>query len=165
MTSLMVAADEWAPPSLRSTAVWSSDDGGIPGSAQHLSEDAFAVMYADDGLYEPIRRSVFGGTRGQSLRYLTGLQVYVTTAPCGIEFEFLPGYFDYVDTCSDMGPFPITDMTSVQRFSIDGPGGERITGVELYVRHEPDYMHRPELYSFKVCFRGTMCMNVTLTGC
>ncbi|KAJ6782445.1 hypothetical protein PWT90_10366 [Aphanocladium album] len=156
MLSLSTTSEGWEPASLRSTAVWM---GSVPSATQHLSEDVFAAMYADDGLYEPLHRSVFGGARGDSLAHLTGIQVFVTTSPCGVEFEFAPGHLDYLDTCQDLGAFPETELTSVQHFAIDGPGGERITGVDVYVLEDPngpypDGSVRAELYSFKSNAQG-----------
>ena len=131
----------------------------IPDRELQLNEAFFSTMYvwADDGIYDSIRRSVFGGTRGQSLRHLTGIQVYMTSTPCGLEFEFTPGHLDYLDTCEDLGVFPDSEMASLQHFPINGPGGERISGVELYVYYRPnevavDAEPSPELDSFKACF-------------
>ncbi|OAQ95625.1 hypothetical protein LLEC1_03640 [Akanthomyces lecanii] len=156
IVSLGVAAEEWAPGSLRDTAVW---EKGVPDPALRLNEAFFSTMYvwADNGIYDSIHRSVFGGTRGQSLRYLTGIQVYMTSTPCGLEFEFTPGHLDYVDTCEDLGVFPDSEMASLQHFSINGPGGERISGVELYVYYRPnetlvDGEPSAELDSFKAGF-------------
>ncbi|KAJ3483245.1 hypothetical protein NLG97_g7350 [Lecanicillium saksenae] len=150
IVSLSVASEDWEPVSLRTTATWM---GSVPDAAQHLSEDVFATMHLDDGVYEPIHRSVFGGARGGSLAYLTGIQVFVTLAPCGVEFEFQQGHLDHLEACQDLGAFPENELTSVQHFAIDGPGGERITGVDMYMLEDPngpDDAIRAELYSFKV---------------
>ncbi|KAM3514378.1 hypothetical protein MY11210_001932 [Beauveria gryllotalpidicola] len=159
ITSLGIRA-EWESASLRNVALW---EDGIPDRELQLNEAIFAMMYPDDGIYDPVSRSVFGGTRGQSLPYLTGIQVYVTSTPCGIEFDFTSDHIDYVDTCKDLGTFRESELGAMQRFSIDGPGGERITGVELYVLLDPCRSHldkcaNTELESFKVMTnRGRSC--------
>ncbi|EGX90678.1 hypothetical protein CCM_07098 [Cordyceps militaris CM01] len=161
ITSLSFAATKWKYPSLRDTAVWRE---GVPNQTLRLNEASFSVMYADDGLYDPVQRSVFGGTNGQSLRYLTGIHAYVTLTPCVLEFAFAPGHLDYLDTCQDLGVLSDSDMVELQRFRIDGPGGERINGVELYVRHDPNgsYLNNEAnaaLDSFKASFPwGFLCL-------
>ncbi|TQW07179.1 hypothetical protein V2A60_000803 [Cordyceps javanica] len=130
---LGVTSSEWKPASVRDTAVWQE---GIPDRQLQLNEAFFSVLHADDDFYDPIYWSVFGGTRGQSLGHLTAIQTYMTSTPCGIEFWFTPGYLDYIDTCGDLGVFPDSELAALQRFSINGPGGERISGVDLYLSHD-----------------------------
>ncbi|KAM0666654.1 hypothetical protein ACQRIU_004509 [Beauveria bassiana] len=159
ITSLGIRA-KWESASLRDIALW---EDGIPDRELQLNEAIFRKMYPDDGVYDPIFRSIFGGTRGQSLSYLTGIRVYITSTPCGIEFDYTSDHIDYVDTCRDLlGGFPESDFASVQLFRIDGPGGERITGVELDVLVNPCRSHldndTTELESFKIFTnRGRSC--------
>ncbi|KAM3450632.1 hypothetical protein MY3296_005903 [Beauveria thailandica] len=160
ITSLGIRA-EWESASLRDIALW---EDGIPDRELQLNEAIFRKMYPDDGIYDPVSRSVFGGTRGQSLPYLTGIRVYITTTPCGIEFDYTSGHVDYVDTCKDLlGVFPESDFLTAQLFPIDGPGGERITGVDLDMLIDPCRSHlensdNTELESFKIFTnRGRSC--------
>ncbi|OAA71479.1 F-box domain, Skp2-like protein [Cordyceps fumosorosea ARSEF 2679] len=145
IVSLSVLATDWPPMLLRNGSLWAKS---IPDSSLQLNDTTVAISnfgveytsapgysaYSD--WYDPIHRSVFGGTRGQSLTYLTGIHAYMLLGPSGLEFEFAPGHLDYVDTCEDLGVFPDSDCATMQHFYIDGPGGERITGVELYLEHE-----------------------------
>lgn len=136
MVGLRVASKGFRPnPSVRETAQWLND---VPDPELCLHEDGFSDVYQAE-CYDPVDWALFGGARGSHLQYLTGIHVSLTMSPCHIEFDYAHDRLaPFENMCRDLGAFPSSSMARMSEFEIDGPAGERVTAVEVFVRHEPD---------------------------
>lgn len=122
------------PPSLRAAGLWYPD---IPDPDVCLNEQSYLQPETEIAAFSPIFWSNFGGPGGMYLRHLTGMKVHSNGSIMGIQFQH------------DIDGIP-PEARSLGRhlcsqcicgrpmeFSIDGPGGERITGIEILCEVNP----------------------------
>ncbi|EFY97487.2 F-box domain-containing protein [Metarhizium robertsii ARSEF 23] len=134
MVSLAVAEcipknDTTKRHSLRDSAFWYPR---IPGNNLHLNDDYFTARPTSTARYQPLCWTMFGGPRGSHLRSLTGMSVTSLGTLRGIEFHFNA---ENVPAASRrLGRYKPSEYAKVMHFDIDGPGGEFITAIEIYVR-------------------------------
>lgn len=135
MVSLAVAEcipknDTTKRHSLRDSAFWYPR---IPGHDLHLNDDYFTARPTSTARYQPLCWTMFGGPRGSHLRSLTGMSVTSLGTLRGIEFHFNA---ENIPAASRrLGRYKPSEYAKVMHFDIDGPGGEFITGIEIYVRY------------------------------
>ncbi|KAH9216177.1 hypothetical protein DL95DRAFT_498506 [Leptodontidium sp. 2 PMI_412] len=138
MVSLAVA--ECVPPtiekaieeskSLRDSAFWYPE---IPGTGLYLNDNCFVARDSSTARYQPLCWTMFGGPGGIYLRYLTGISVTCIGTLRGIEFHY--NTEDVPIECRKLGRYRSSEYAQVIHFSIDGPGGEVIDAVEVYLRY------------------------------
>lgn len=76
---------------------------------------------------------MFGGPKGCYLRYLTGLSVTSLGTLRGIEFHF--NTEDIPAASRRLGRCKSSEYAKIMQFDIDGPGGEFINAIEIYLRN------------------------------
>ncbi|KAI1879457.1 hypothetical protein JX265_002411 [Neoarthrinium moseri] len=101
-----------APKTLRDSGIWYPD---LPSSQLCLNEDFYIQREYHVSGFRPLIWTLFGGPGGIYLPNLTGIAVHMGGSIPGIDFRYAPG------------------CRIPWEFSIDGPGGERISGVEVYL--------------------------------
>jgi hypothetical protein len=110
---------------LRTTGLWYPD---LPPPSHHLHDDTFAGRQIPLQEYRPLVHIMFGGLKGHMLQYLTRISVTVSkTAIIGINF-----YYSDDAPVERLQACPATathDYTAEIPFNIDGPAGERLTGI------------------------------------
>ncbi|KAF3480620.1 U3 small nucleolar RNA-associated protein 4 [Arthroderma uncinatum] len=138
MVSLSVPEEEQIhnqnPPCLsaRKAALWYPD---IPSEDQFLHEIDFVGQYDSNPSpltsQQPLIRLMFGGQQGNYLKYLTKISV-----------STLAGILTWIDFHYDCDDAPVRSLSvfpnkardsnqSKIQFTIDGPGGERVTGFRV----------------------------------
>ncbi|OJD16996.1 hypothetical protein AJ78_02885 [Emergomyces pasteurianus Ep9510] len=118
------------PPQLplRTTAIWYPD---IPPEDVYLYESAFAGKEVPQYEYHPLIHVMFGGPQGSYLKYLTRISVTVSRqAIVGIDFEY-GGEGAPVERLQAGRSAKGADNSSKISFTIDGPGGEILTGIQV----------------------------------
>ncbi|KAK2858427.1 hypothetical protein FQN49_004741 [Arthroderma sp. PD_2] len=122
------------PPCLspRKAALWYPD---IPSEDQCLHDLDFVEHYDTNpsplNQQQPLIRLMFGGQQGNYLKYLTKISV-----------STLAGILTWIDFYYDCDGAPVSSLSvspdkarhenqSKVQFSIDGPGGERVTGFRV----------------------------------
>lgn len=111
---------------LRTTGLWYPE---IPPLSYHLHDDIFAGRDISLHEYRPLVHVMFGGRRGSLLKYLTRISVTVSNAAIvGIDFFYTDhSPVKQLQAC----PSTASGDDSVKiPFLIDGPGGERLTGLQ-----------------------------------
>ena len=114
--------------SLRDSAFWYPQ---IPGIGLYLNDDYFAARDSSATRYQPLCWTMFGGPEGIYLRYLTGISVTCRGTLRGIEFHY--NNDDVPIECRKLGRYKSSEYDKVIHFSIDGPGGEVINNIEVYL--------------------------------
>ncbi|KAF7158371.1 hypothetical protein CNMCM6106_004947 [Aspergillus hiratsukae] len=111
---------------LRTTGLWYPD---LPPPSHHLHDGAFEGRRIPLQEYRPLVHTMFGGPKGHMLQYLTRMSVTVSKwAIVGIEFFYSD---DAPVKCLQAFPATATrDNTTKIPFPIDGPAGERLTGIQ-----------------------------------
>ncbi|KNG83542.1 hypothetical protein ANOM_010560 [Aspergillus nomiae NRRL 13137] len=135
---------------LRTTGLWYP---GIPPSSYHLHDDVFTGRNIPLLDYRPLVHVMFGGRRGNLLKYLTRISVTVSNAAIvGIDF-----FYTDDSPVKRLQACPSTDSRddSVKiPFLIDGPGGERLTSLQSdgdFLRASAGYgSYRIKITSLKV---------------
>ncbi|KKA22129.1 F-box domain containing protein [Rasamsonia emersonii CBS 393.64] len=124
---------------LRDTALWYPD---IPPPGVFLNGEDFLSEYPHyDEEYQPLVWTLFGGLDGIYLRSLTGISIVFQRFVRAIEFHYNTD--DIPTECRKMGRYRPSVQDKVTYFPIDGPGGEVIEAVELYVRATPSNVKSP----------------------
>ncbi|KAE8358792.1 hypothetical protein BDV27DRAFT_137125 [Aspergillus caelatus] len=111
---------------LRTTGLWYPE---IPPLSYHLQDDIFAGRNISLHEYRPLVYVMFGGRRGNLLKYLTRISVTVSNAVIvGIDFFYTDhSPVKQLQAC----PSTASGDDSVKiPFLIDGPGGERLTSLQ-----------------------------------
>ncbi|KAL1956055.1 hypothetical protein VTO42DRAFT_7650 [Malbranchea cinnamomea] len=113
---------------LRTTALWYPD---IPPENHSLHDSSFAGKALPLTQYRPLIRVMFGGPNGSYLKYLTKISVTVSKGfVAGLDFEYnAPG--SPVDRMRACRSTSTADDSVKIPFSIDGPGGEILTSMEV----------------------------------
>ncbi|KAI0423605.1 F-box domain-containing protein [Xylaria sp. FL1042] len=119
-----------AGKSLRDSAFWYPR---IPGTDLYMNDDYFTARDTSITRYRPLCWTMFGGPGGIYLRYLTGISVSCWGSPCGIEFHY--NTEDVPVECRKLGRYKSSEYVEVMHFPIDGPGGEIISAIEVYLRY------------------------------
>ncbi|RHZ49303.1 uncharacterized protein CDV56_105540 [Aspergillus thermomutatus] len=111
---------------LRTTGLWYPD---LPPPSLHLHDGTFPGGQIPLQEYRPLVHIMFGGPRGHMLQYLTRISVTVSkTAIVGIDFFYSD---DAPVKCLQACPATATgDYTTKIPFPVDGPAGERLTGLQ-----------------------------------
>ena len=134
---------------LRSLSFWYPR---IPEKSLYLNEGSFTARENAMTRYEPICWTRFAGPAGMYLRLLTGISV-ITDPECPRAVEFQYNSPDVPVECRNVGSCTPSDYTQTLHFDIDGPGGEVINSLTVYVRqhsHDVLWYYKPEiLESFK----------------
>jgi len=150
--------------SLRDTALWYPN---IPESNLHLNESSFIGENPLTAQYRPLFWVHFGGPGGIYLQHLIGISALDLGLLCSIEFHYNK---EKVSTVSRrLGRRKETEYSRVIRFSIDGPGGERIETVEVGFKSlHPEQQSSSYSYgkwmSFKVLY-CSLCKDNILIRC
>lgn len=116
-------------PSLQSAALWYQ---GIPEPHLCLNDHAYLLPEAHTtATYWPFFWAKFGGPGGVYLRHLTGITVHSNITITEIRFQY--DIDDIPSNCRRLGRHSclVSGCYRPMNFTIDGPGGERITGIEL----------------------------------
>lgn len=110
---------------LRTTGLWYPD---LPPPSHHLHDGTFAGRQISLQEYRPLVHIMFGGPKGHMLQYLTRISVTVSkSAIVGIDFFYSD---DAPVKCLQACPATARgDYTTKIPFPIDGPDGERLTGI------------------------------------
>ncbi|KAI2601706.1 F-box domain-containing protein [Hypoxylon sp. NC1633] len=115
--------------SLRDSAFWYPQ---VPQTGLYLNDDYFTARDTATTGYQPLCWAMFGGLGGIYLRSIVGISVTCFGTVRGIEFHYdseeLPVECRKLGRCR-------TEGISVIHFPIDGPGGEVIDSVTIYLRY------------------------------
>ena len=112
---------------------------------------------------DPICWTMFGGPAGMYLKSLTGISV-VADMGCPRAIEFHYSSEDVPLECRKLGRCTPSDYAKTMQFEIDGPGGEVIDSLTVYIRQyltDVLWYYKPGfLESFKVFFKilGSLCL-------
>ncbi|KAI9655914.1 MAG: hypothetical protein M1831_004759 [Alyxoria varia] len=143
---------------LRDVAMWYPT---IPDFHLDLNEDHFTGEDPSVSGYQPLCWTLFGGLSGIYLRSLTGISVSRLGYLYGIEFHYNT---DQVPTeCRKLGRHKSNEYERVDRFDIDGPGGEVIETVDVSLEYSNDehaysFFKKGKLRSFQIrTNRGNCC--------
>ncbi|KAI5458702.1 F-box domain-containing protein [Mariannaea sp. PMI_226] len=117
--------------SLWDSAVWYPQ---IPRAELCLNDDGFTSRDSSAIRYEPLCWTMFGGPGGKYLRNLVGVSVTSWVVPRAIEFHYNINDVP-VEYCR-VGKINPSNM-KVMYFPIDGPRGEVIEDVEVYLQNCP----------------------------
>ncbi|PGH11842.1 hypothetical protein AJ79_04639 [Helicocarpus griseus UAMH5409] len=118
------------PPQLplRTTAIWYPD---IPPENVYLHESTFAGKDIPQSQYHPLIHLMFGGPQGSYLKYLTRISVMVSgSIIVGIDFEYKCDDAP-VERLQAGRHSTVTDDSLKISFTIDGPGEEILTGMQV----------------------------------
>ncbi|KUJ14064.1 F-box domain-containing protein [Mollisia scopiformis] len=116
--------------SLRDSAFWYPE---IPGIGLYLNDNCFVARDSSTARYQPLCWTMFGGLGGIYLRHLTGISVTCLGTLRGIEFHY--NTEDVPIECRKLGRYRSSKYAKVIHFSIDGPAGEVIDAIEVYLRY------------------------------
>lgn len=96
-----------------------------------LHEQSFFQAETYTATYWPLLWTKFGGLGGRYLCHLTGIVVHSNGAITGMYFQYDTD--DVPSDCRGMGRHSCSQSgcDRPMNFTIDGPGGERITGIEV----------------------------------
>jgi hypothetical protein len=161
-TSLLDTAEVMLPEatlSLRDTAQWYPD---VPDKSLCLNEATFPGMSCKPFDYRPLAMMLYGGPQAMHLSKLVEIAVWIVDVDgiYGIDFTYnaeVDG--KKVHTLGRCGPLPDLESTlyeplddsTDQRiiFPIDGPGGEKINGVDIQTKSL-------QMKSFRVSLSSSM---------
>ena len=116
--------------SLRDSALWYPE---IPPINLHLNDDYFTARGSSTTRFQPLCWTMFGGSGGIYLRHLTGISVTCRGPLRGIEFHY--NIENVPVDCRKLGRYKSSEYDKVMRFPIDGPGGEVIHAIKVYLRY------------------------------
>lgn len=116
--------------SLRDSAFWYPK---IPGISSYLNDDYFTARDSSTTRYQPLCWIMFGGPGGIYLRHLTGVSVTCRGTLRGIEFHHNTEHIPI--ECRKLGRYKSSEYDEVTHFSIDGPGGEVIDDINVYLEY------------------------------
>lgn len=149
-----LAANSRNPPrhdTLRGSAFWYPR---VPETGLYLNEGSFTARENAMARYEPICWTMFGGPAGMYLRLLTGISVTADVG-CPRTIEFHYNSEDVPLECRKLGRCTPSDYAKTMHFEIDGPGGEVIDSLTVYIRQYLTdvlwYFKPGFLESFKAC--------------
>ncbi|KAK4652022.1 hypothetical protein QC762_607670 [Podospora pseudocomata] len=150
---------------LRNSAVWYPD---IPPAHLNLNEEFFFPAQSYTQGFKPLFWTHFGGPGGIYLKDLH--RISWSTADEIMAFEFQNE--DVPLDCRMFGRAPLPDSDdedNLDIFDIDGPGGERITAIEIsqkYYKEDGErwLMSEGALALFKVCCTPAATAHSTLLG-
>lgn len=139
------------PYSLRDCAFWYPE---IPGNELHLNDDYFTARHTSTTRYQSLCWTMFGGVKGSYLRNLTGISVTSLGTLRNVQFHF--NVEDIPAANRRLGRFKTFEYAKTMHFDIDGPGGEFINAVTVYLRYFASenvlwYYKEGQLESFKAC--------------
>lgn len=136
---------------LRGSAFWYPR---VPEKGLYLNEGGFTARENAMTRYEPICWTMFGGLGGMYLGLLSGISV-TTDVGCPRAIEFHYNSEDVPPECRKLGRCTPSDYAKTMHFEIDGPGGEVIDSLTVYIRQyltDGLWYYKPGfLESFKVC--------------
>lgn len=148
MVSLAAAGIHSDQGNLRTSAFWYPQ---VPNPSLHLNEGGFTARGPAISRYDPVCWTMFGGPAGKYLRLLTGISVFGLKA---IEFHYNSEVVPL--ECRKVGRCRLSEYAKPIHFEIDGPGGEVIDSLTIYMRPYPNaklwYYNPGVLQSFKVSF-------------
>ena len=132
MVSLAVPTPDSRPSyernKLRCNAFWYPD---IPGIQLELNEHSFPQRNQDNSTFRPIVWNLFGGSGGIYLRNLTGIVVIADrNRILGIKFQHNSKGVPV--ECRQLGRWPWSTAQEAC-LPIDGPNGELLTKVDIYL--------------------------------
>ncbi|KAH0538229.1 hypothetical protein FGG08_005148 [Glutinoglossum americanum] len=113
---------------LRATALWYPT---VPSPDLCLNEESFTGESPSAAGYQPLSWTRFGGPNGIYLRSLTEVCVTRLGGLCGIEFHY--DTEDIPIETRKLGRRNFTDFSRVERFPINGPGGELIQTIDVSI--------------------------------
>lgn len=150
---------------MRNSAVWYPD---IPPAHLNLNEEFFFPAQSYTQGFKPLFWTHFGGPGGIYLKDLH--RISWSTADEIMAFEFQKE--DVPLDCRMFGRAPLPDSDdedNLDIFDIDGPGGERITAIEIsqkYYKEDGErwLMSEGALALFKVCCTPAATAHSTLLG-
>ncbi|KID67149.1 F-box domain containing protein, partial [Metarhizium hybridum] len=136
--------------SLRHSAFWYPR---MPYNGLNLNDDYFTAAESCNTRYRPLCWAEFGGRNGSHLRSVTGVSVTCFAAIRGIRFHYA------IHTPRKMGrvgKYKAGPHDSVMHFSIDGPGGEIIDTIEVFLQlRSNDKMRMVYMGDVLVAFRAS----------
>ncbi|KAI9767966.1 MAG: hypothetical protein M1840_005278 [Geoglossum simile] len=115
-------------PQLRATALWYPT---VPSPDLCLNEESFTGESPSAARYQPLSWTQFGGPNGIYLRSLTEVCVTRLGNLCGIEFHY--DTEDIPMKTRRLGRRNFTEFSRVERFPINGPGGELIQTIDVSI--------------------------------
>ncbi|EQL36335.1 hypothetical protein BDFG_02075 [Blastomyces dermatitidis ATCC 26199] len=112
---------------LRTNAIWYPN---VPPEDVYLHESTFPGKEVPQSEYHPLIHVMFGGPEGSYLKYLTRISVTVSRQEIvGIDFEYGAEGAPVERLRAGRNPKGADDSLKIS-FTIDGPGGELLTGVQ-----------------------------------
>ncbi|KND89435.1 hypothetical protein TOPH_05811, partial [Tolypocladium ophioglossoides CBS 100239] len=139
-------------PSLRSSGYWFPD---VPGPKLNLNEDSFPQKGFHTSGYHPLFWTLFGDATGARLRNLQTISVTVAGYVQGIKFQYSQDGRPEQSRVFGRHTYDRTpEYSKVIVFSIDGPGGEVIDALEVYLVYSDsstayEFVRHGALYCFK----------------
>ncbi|KAI9781319.1 MAG: hypothetical protein M1839_006112 [Geoglossum umbratile] len=115
-------------PSLRATALWYPT---VPSPDLCLNDESFTGQSPLSAGYQPLSWIRFGGPNGIYLRSLTEICVTRLGSLCSIEFHY--NTEDIPMEARKLGRRNFTNFSRVERFPINGPGGELIQTIDVSI--------------------------------
>jgi len=103
----------------------------VPSPDLCLNDESFTGESPAAAGYQPLSWIRFGGPNGIYLRSLTEVCVTRLGGLCGIEFHY--NTEDIPMEARKLGRRKFTDFSRVERFPIDGPGGELIQTIDVSI--------------------------------
>jgi len=126
--------------SLRDFALWYPE---LPPVNVHLNDDYFTARISSTTKYQPLCWTMFGGSGGEYLRYLTGISVTYGGILHGIEFHY--NTENVPVECRKLGRYKPSEYDKIMHFPINGPDGEVIDAIEVYIWY-PAFEDAPWFY-------------------
>ncbi|KAF7561546.1 hypothetical protein G7046_g2595 [Stylonectria norvegica] len=120
---------------LRDVALWHPE---IPGPALHLNEQGFTKRIECSTRFKVLSWFLFGGPGGARLPKLTGISITWPDRMQSIEFLYDSDEGSRKERVLGRSPEFCLGFETTE-FSIDGPGGERIDRVDLYLQYVPPH--------------------------
>ncbi|EGD99690.1 hypothetical protein TESG_07031 [Trichophyton tonsurans CBS 112818] len=117
-----------------------------------LNDQSFTGQDPLTAGYQPLAWINFGGPKGVYLKHITGVCVTGPGNICTIEFEY---DIDLPVEIRKLGRRKVTNFSIMNRFKIDGPGGEYITNIDASIIRVEGKKVYPfyrwgKLFSFKI---------------
>ncbi|KAH9906634.1 hypothetical protein F4778DRAFT_722782 [Xylariomycetidae sp. FL2044] len=139
---------------LRQFGIWYPD---VPASHLCLNVGAFPRHEYSTTGYQPLIWTLFGGPRGSYLKYLVAITAHMKFGTCFL-VDFKYENHEISDQVQPVGRHKCTKAfpgcRDPLKFTIDGPGGEVVDSIELYLRYsDHEYLkvyRQGVLDSFKV---------------
>lgn len=123
-----------------------------------LNDQSFTGQDPLTAGYQPLAWINFGGPKGVYLKHITGVCVTGPGNICTIEFEY---DIDLPVEIRKLGRRKVTNFSIMNRFKIDGPGGEYITNIDASIIRVEGKKVYPfyrwgKLFSFKVSMTSVL---------